>query len=156
MPCIHHSKQSIPYNQALILNRIFSNNNLFDKRCNQFEDWLCNWLCNWLWNRRVYSNKAVRNQILAHPWSSKSVFWHTHGRFSESILNDVPYVFYVPTLVNLPYIYMCPVPCVPTFPRSHVFPAGGRSWITWPRWKFLSKTNIKMGRGYSRGKSLQK
>ena len=53
---VYHSKKSIPYSQALRLNRICSNNSLFDKRCNQLEDWLC---------KRGYSNKMVRNQILA-------------------------------------------------------------------------------------------
>ena len=35
-----HTKRSIPYSQALRLNRICSNNNAFDNRCNQLEDWL--------------------------------------------------------------------------------------------------------------------
>ena len=53
---VYHSKKSIPYSQALRLNRICSNNSLFDKRCNQLEDWLC---------KRGYSSKMVRKQILA-------------------------------------------------------------------------------------------
>ena len=35
---VYHSKKSIPYNHAL--NRICSNNQLFDKRCNELEGWL--------------------------------------------------------------------------------------------------------------------
>ena len=35
----HHSKKSIPYNHTLRLNGIFSNNQLFDKRCNELESW---------------------------------------------------------------------------------------------------------------------
>ena len=53
---VYHSKKSIPYSQALRLNRICSNNSLFDKRCNQLEGWLCD---------RGYSSSMVRKQVLA-------------------------------------------------------------------------------------------
>ena len=53
---VYHSKKSIPYSQALRLNRICSNNTHFDLRCNQLEEWLCN---------SGYSSKMVRNQILS-------------------------------------------------------------------------------------------
>ena len=39
---VYHSKQSIPYSQALRFNRIFSENQFFDKRCNDLEVWLKN------------------------------------------------------------------------------------------------------------------
>ena len=47
--------KAIPYSQALRLNRICSDNETFDKRCNQLEEWLLD---------RGYSSKLVRNQVL--------------------------------------------------------------------------------------------
>ena len=35
-----HYKKSIPFSQDLLLNRICSENTLFDKRCNELEVWL--------------------------------------------------------------------------------------------------------------------
>ena len=52
---VYHWKKSIPYSQALRLNRIYSENYLFDKRCNGLEMWL---------KERGYSDKLVRQQIL--------------------------------------------------------------------------------------------
>ena len=52
---VYHSKKSIPYSQALRLNRICSETSFFDKRCNELEVWL---------NDRGYSEKLVRKQIL--------------------------------------------------------------------------------------------
>ena len=51
---VYHSKKSIPYSQALRLNRICSENSLYDKRCNELEVWL--------W-KRGYSDKLVRQKI---------------------------------------------------------------------------------------------
>ena len=48
-------KRSIPFSQALRLNRICSEPKFFDNRCNQLEDWL---------SKRGYSDKMVRNEIL--------------------------------------------------------------------------------------------
>ena len=39
---VYHSKQSIPYSQALRFDRICSENQFFDKRCNDLEVWLKN------------------------------------------------------------------------------------------------------------------
>ena len=39
---VYHSKKSIPYSQALRFNRICSENQFFDKRCNDLEVWLKN------------------------------------------------------------------------------------------------------------------
>ena len=50
-----HSKRSIPYSQALRLNKICSDNDTFDKRCNQLEEWLL---------KRGYNSRLVRDQIL--------------------------------------------------------------------------------------------
>ena len=51
---VYHSK-SIPYSQALHLNRICSENSFYNKRCNELEVWL---------RERGYSDKMVRQQIL--------------------------------------------------------------------------------------------
>ena len=37
---VAHCKKSIPFSQALLLNRICSENTFFDKRCNELEVWL--------------------------------------------------------------------------------------------------------------------
>ena len=50
-----HCINSIPYSQALRLNRICSETSFFDKRCNELEDWLI---------KRGYDEKSVRNKIL--------------------------------------------------------------------------------------------
>ena len=50
-----HCKTSIPYNQALRLNRICSETSSFDKRCNELEAWLL---------KRGYNDKLIRNKIL--------------------------------------------------------------------------------------------
>ena len=52
---VYHSKKSIPFGQALRLNRICSENSSFDKLCNQLELWL---------RERGYSDKLVRPQVL--------------------------------------------------------------------------------------------
>ena len=50
-----YCKKGIPYSQALLLNRICSNNEFFDKRCNDLEKYLL---------ERGYSEKMVRKEIL--------------------------------------------------------------------------------------------
>ena len=50
-----HCKKGIPYSQALWLNRICSETNLFDNRCNDLERFLL---------ERGYSSKLVRKEIL--------------------------------------------------------------------------------------------
>ena len=52
---VYHSQKSIPYSQALRFNRICSNNQFFDERCNDLEVWLKNRGC---------IEKFVRQQIL--------------------------------------------------------------------------------------------
>ena len=52
---IYRSKKSIPYSQALRLNRTCSENSFYDKRCNELQVWL---------RERGYSDKFVRQQIL--------------------------------------------------------------------------------------------
>ena len=52
---VSHCKKSIPFSQALHLNRICSENAFFDKGCNELEVWL---------KEGGYSDKLVRGQIL--------------------------------------------------------------------------------------------
>ena len=52
---VHHSIRSIPYSQALRLNRICSTQDAFDNRCNDLEEWLL---------KRGYNSDLVRKQIL--------------------------------------------------------------------------------------------
>ena len=52
---LFYCKKGIPYSQALRINRICSNNEFFDKRCNDLERHLL---------ERGYSEKMVRKEIL--------------------------------------------------------------------------------------------
>ncbi|XP_057308454.1 uncharacterized protein LOC130646297 [Hydractinia symbiolongicarpus] len=52
---VPHSIRGIAYSQALRLNRICSEGEFFDKRCNELESWLQN---------RGHSSKMVRKQVL--------------------------------------------------------------------------------------------
>ena len=54
----YHCKKRIPYSQALSLNRICSNNAVFDQICNKLEHWLPQ-----LW----YSERVVWQEILKAP-----------------------------------------------------------------------------------------
>ena len=51
----YHCKKGIPYSQAIRLSRICSDNECFDKRCNDLEGWLM---------ERGYYAKMIRKQIL--------------------------------------------------------------------------------------------
>ena len=54
--CHHyHCKKGIPCSQTLRLNRICSDSNNFDKRCNELESWLL---------EKGYGKKMVRKQVL--------------------------------------------------------------------------------------------
>ena len=65
----YHCKNDIPYNQTLRFNRICSDNNNFDNRCNELESWLL---------EKGYSEKMVRKQLLRD---------HEHSR--ESLLEKL-------------------------------------------------------------------
>ena len=52
---LYHCKKRIPYSQALRLNRICSDNERFDKRSNDLEEWLM---------EREYNGKMIKKQIL--------------------------------------------------------------------------------------------
>ena len=51
----YYCKKGIPYCQALRLNRIYSNNESFDKCCNDLGGWLM---------KRGYNGKMIWKQIL--------------------------------------------------------------------------------------------
>ena len=60
---VSHCKKSIPWSQALRLNRVCSENAFLDKRYNELEIWL---------KERGYSDKLVRGQILKARKFSRS------------------------------------------------------------------------------------
>ena len=51
----YHCKKGIPYSQAVRLNRICSDNETFDRRCNDLGKWLM---------ERGYNEKMIKKQIL--------------------------------------------------------------------------------------------
>ena len=62
----YHCKKGIPYTQALRLNRICSDNESFDKRCNDLKGWLM---------ERRYKVKMIRKQILRAGEHSRKDFF---------------------------------------------------------------------------------
>ena len=58
-----HCIKSIPYSQALRLNRICSKGSFFDQRCNELESWLL---------KRGYNDRLVRSKILDARRSKRS------------------------------------------------------------------------------------
>ena len=80
---VFHSKKAIPYSQALRLNRICSDNETFDKRCNQLEEWLLD---------RGYSSKLVRNQVLkARKFSREDLLNSTKTPQSRKLTINITY-----------------------------------------------------------------
>ena len=71
----YHCKKRIPYNQALRLNRICSDNESFDNRCNDLEGWLM---------ERGYNGKTIRKKILrAQEHFRKDLFEREKAETSE-------------------------------------------------------------------------
>ena len=71
----YHCKKGIPYSQALRLNRICSDNESFDKRCNVLEGLLM---------ERGYNGKMIRKQILrAQEHSRKGLLEREKTETSE-------------------------------------------------------------------------
>ena len=58
-------KKRMPYSQALRLNKISSDNESFDKRCNNLEGWLMD---------KGYNGKMIRKQILRSREHSRNDF----------------------------------------------------------------------------------
>ena len=91
---VFHSKKSIPYSQALRLNRICSENSFFDKRYNDLEIWL---------KGRVYSDKLVGKQILkARTFSRAKLLNNQRKKENEDKL--VLNITYRPSLGQLKVI----------------------------------------------------
>ena len=91
---VFHSKKSIPYSQALRLNRICSENSFFDKRCNDLEIWL---------KGRGYSDNLVRKQILkARKFSRAELLNSQRKKENEGKL--VLNITYHPSLAQLKVI----------------------------------------------------
>ena len=75
---VYHVKKSVPYSQALRLNRICSENIFFDRRCNQLEQWL---------HERGYNKKLVRKEILkARKFSRNDLLDKETQNKSNSVL----------------------------------------------------------------------
>ena len=101
---VFHSKKSIPYSQALRLNRICSENSFFDKRCNDLEIWL---------KGRGYSDNLVRKQILkARKFSRAELLNSQRKKENEDKL--VLDITYHPSLAQLKVI-MSITRCSETF-----------------------------------------
>ena len=86
----YHCKKSIPYSQALRLNRICSNNAFFDQRCNELEHWL---------HERGYSERVVRQEILKArkiPRNELLQKEHNHPEENKLALN----ITYYPAFQN--------------------------------------------------------
>ena len=74
----YHCKKGIPYSQALRLKRICSDNESFDKHCNNLEGWLMERGCN---------GKMIRKQMLrAREHSCKVFLEREKAETSESRL----------------------------------------------------------------------
>ena len=87
----YHCKKGIPYSQALRLNRICSDNESFDKRCNDLEGWLM---------QRGYNGKMIRKQILrAQEHSRKDLFEKEKTETSEPKLTFN--ITYYPVFQNI-------------------------------------------------------
>ena len=74
----HHCKKSIPYSEALHLNRICSNNAFFDQRFNKLEHWLHEQGYSESRQEILKAQKIPRNELLEkehkHPEESKLMF----------------------------------------------------------------------------------
>ena len=91
---VFHSKKSIPYSQALRLNRICSENSFFNKRCNDLD----------IWHKgRGYSDKLVRKKVLkARKFSRAELLNNQTEKENEDKL--VRNITYHPSLVQLKII----------------------------------------------------
>ena len=87
----YHCKKGIPYSQALRLNRICSDNESFDKRCNDLEGWLM---------ERGYNGKMIRKQTLrAREHSRKDLLEKEKTETSEPKL--IFNITYYPVFQNI-------------------------------------------------------
>ena len=80
----YHCIKSIPYSQALRINRICSETEFLDKRCNQLEEWLLT---------RNYNPNMVREQILKARSHKRSDLLNKNKNISnnERVVFSLPY-----------------------------------------------------------------
>ena len=87
----YHCKKGISYSQALRLNRICSDNESFDKGCNDLEEWLM---------ERGYNKKMIRKQILrAQEHSRKDLLKREKAKTSKPRLTFN--ITYYPVFQNI-------------------------------------------------------
>lgn len=80
---VYHSKISIPYSQTLRLNRICSEPEFFDKRCDELENWL---------QKRGYNPNKVRQQVLkARKFSRDSLLNKEKSPKDEKLTFNITY-----------------------------------------------------------------
>ena len=81
---VFYYKKSVPYSQALRLNRICSENSFFDQRCNELEIW---------YEGRGYTDKLVRKQILkARQFSRAELLNNQRKKENEDkLILDITY-----------------------------------------------------------------
>ena len=78
-----HCKTSIPYSQALRINRICSETADFDKRCNELETWLI---------KRGYSERLVRRKVLdARAISRNDLLFRIKGDREDKLTFNLTY-----------------------------------------------------------------
>ena len=90
----YQCKEGTPSSQALWLNRICSDNESFDKRCNDLEGWLM---------ERGYNGKMIRKQILrAQEHSRKDLLEREKTETSEpKLIFNITYIKYYTILLLL-------------------------------------------------------
>ena len=99
---VSHCKKSIPFSQALRLNRISSENAFFDKRFNELEVWL---------KERGYSDKLVRGQIYKARKLSRGSFRQKRVGNKKRFVFNITYHPVFSKLKNiLPEIHLLSTP----------------------------------------------
>ena len=129
---VSHCKKSIPFSQALRLNRICSENAFFDKRCNELEVWL---------KQRGYSGKLVRGQILKARKFSRSEVLNKRKRVG----NNSRFVFnitYHPVLSKLKNV-LSEIQVLLTPDREHGKVFGNIPIVGFRRAKSLKDTLVR-------------
>ena len=80
----YHCKKGVPYSKTLRLNRICSDNNYFDKRCNEVKSWQL---------EKGYSEKMIRKHVLrGHEYSRESLLEKVK---SESDQNKLTFISHI-------------------------------------------------------------
>ena len=102
-----HCKKGIPYSQALRLNRICSETNSFDKRCNDLERFLLETGCSSKLAQKqiLRARKIPRNELLVKEKSqgndSKLTFNVTYDPVFRHLKNQLKELHVILTVMNL-------------------------------------------------------